>query len=166
MSNRHRRALAAPAGATAVLLVPLAALDRKMQRTGGKGIIAFELAGSKRSREILRAWGVEGRRAARRSLLLDYPFLIAYTTLNIRLTRRAAEAAPRTRVLMQLGPLIASLQVLAGACDAIENAALLKIVSRGPDADLATLARNAARGKFAGLSIGWAYFTVAALRRR
>jgi hypothetical protein len=45
--------------------------------------IPFEVAGPKRGAEILRAWGVEGQRAPRASLLLDFPFLVAYSVLNV-----------------------------------------------------------------------------------
>jgi hypothetical protein len=86
-----RDSLTGPAIATLALLVPLAVLDRRMQSAGGTGIIPFELAGPGRSDEILRAWGVDGQRSARASLLLDFPYLVAYTTLNVRLTRRASE---------------------------------------------------------------------------
>jgi len=86
--ERHR--VLAPAVATAALFVPLAQLDRRMQATGGPGIIAFELAGRERSQPILDRWGDEGRRAAFASLVLDFPFLVAYTLLNSRLSARAA----------------------------------------------------------------------------
>lgn len=81
--------LIGPAAATVGLLLPLAVLDRRMQVTGGTGIIPFELAGPERSTEIVRVWGAEGRRGARASLLLDFPFLVAYRPLNVRLTGRA-----------------------------------------------------------------------------
>jgi hypothetical protein len=134
-------------------------LNRRMQSTGGPGIIPFELAGPLGSADILRRWGAEGRRAARSSLLLDFPYLVAYTTLGVRVTRRAQEAGP----LPRLGPAVCAVQVAAGACDAIENAALLGVVSRGGDARLASVARTAARAKFAGLIVGCAYSAAALL---
>ena len=93
----NRVSLIGPAAASAALLASLAMLDRRMQATGGPGIIPFELAGPERSPEILRVWGREGRRAARASLLLDFPFLVAYTTLNVRLRASASEAAGEPR---------------------------------------------------------------------
>ena len=124
-----------------------------MRAAGGPGIIPFELAGPRRSAEILRHWGAEGQRAARASLLLDFPYLVAYTTLNVRITRRARDSAPFHR----LRPAVAGIQVAAGACDAVENAALLGVIARGGDARLASLARAAARAKFAGLVLGWVF---------
>jgi hypothetical protein len=49
------------------------------------------------------------------------------------------------------------MQIAAGACDAVENAALLGVIARGGDARLATLARNSALAKFAGLVLGWVF---------
>lgn len=160
--------LTAPAAATAALMVPLVILDRRMQATGGPGIIPFELAGPGRSEEILRRWGEEGRGAARASLLLDFPYLVAYTALNVRLTQRASDALATHRLgrLAALGRGVASVQVAAGACDAIENTALLGVVARGGDARLASLARTAARAKFAGLIAGWLYGAAALAARR
>jgi hypothetical protein len=163
-----RDSLTGPAIATLALLVPLAVLDRRMQSAGGTGIIPFELAGPGRSDEILRAWGVDGQRSARASLLLDFPYLVAYTTLNVRLTRRASERVTEDDgVQKAIASLVTALQVTAGLCDAIENAALLGVVARGGDAQLATIARSASRAKFAGLIAGWIYNgTASAWRRR
>jgi hypothetical protein len=130
-----------------------------MQAAGGPGIIPFELAGPERSAEVLRRWGTEGQRAARASLVLDFPFLVAYTTLGIRLTRRASDrlrARPAPR-LARLGPGVAAIQLAAGACDAVENTALLGVIARGGDPKLASVARRWARAKFAGLFAGWFY---------
>ena len=143
-------------------MVPLVGLERRMRATGGPGIIPFELAGPERSAEILRRWGPDGRRAARASLLLDFPYLVAYTTLGVRLTGRAQAAGP----LPRWGPAVAAIQVAAGACDAIENAALLGVVSRGGDERLASVARTAARAKFAGLVVGWLYGAAAILKQK
>ena len=164
-----RPSLTAPAAATAGLLVPLAVLDRHMQSAGGVGMIPFELAGPDRSAEILRTWGAEGQRAARASLLLDFPFLVAYTALNVRLTERACDAltAQGASPLTTIARAVAAVQVVAGVCDAVENAALLSVITREGDARLSALARSASRAKFAGLIVGWLYSAavVLALRR-
>jgi hypothetical protein len=162
-----RRPLIGPVRATAALAVPLVALDRRMMATGGPGIIPFELAGPDRSAAILEKWGAEGRRAARASLLLDFPYLVSYTALNVALMQRSSDRlrANGAPVFAALGPVVAVVQVAAGACDAIENAALLGVVARRGDARLASVARTAALTKFAGLAAGWLY-GAAALRRR
>jgi hypothetical protein len=145
--------------ASVSLLVPLSLLERRMRASGGPGIIPFELAGPDRSGEILRAWGPEGRRAARYSLLLDFPYLVAYTTLGVGLTSRAGAALARRGypALAAMAPLVASAQIAAGACDAVENTALLVVVSRGGDRRFASLARDAARTKFVALLGGLLY---------
>jgi hypothetical protein len=139
-----------------------------MQAAGGTGIIPFELAGPERSPQILRAWGPDGRRAARASLLLDFPYLVSYTTLNVRLTGRARDVfeSKGDDRLRGLAPVVKALQVTAGACDAIENAALLGVVARDGDARLASVARAAASAKFAGLMAAWLYGGAALVRRR
>jgi hypothetical protein len=154
--------------ATIGLLAPLVVLDRRMVRSGGPGIIPFELAGPRRSAEIIRAWGPEGKRAARASLLLDFPFLVAYTVLNVELTRRAGRvfAAQRQKRLESAARLVAGVQIVAGGCDAVENTALLGVVSRGGDERLASVARVAAGAKFAGLIVGWIYGAAARIARR
>jgi len=155
----NRNSLTVPACATLGLLVPLAILDRRMIAAGSSGIIRFELAGPDRGAEILRAWGVEGRRAATASLLLDFPFLVAYTTLSVRLTQRAGNLLSTTgaRALADAAPMVMAVQVGAGVCDAFENTALLVVVARGGNRRMAELARRAARMKFAGLAAGWMY---------
>jgi hypothetical protein len=156
--------LSRPVTATAALLIPLAMLDRRMQRAGGPGIIPFELAGPGRSEQILEAWGPDGRQAAQASLRLDFPFLVAYTALGVRLTGRAGDSlAARRPALAAAARPVAGIQVAAGACDAVENAALLGVVARGGDARLAALARRAACAKFAGLIVGWLYGAAAVL---
>jgi hypothetical protein len=165
----NRSSLTAPAAATVGLLVVLVVLDRRLQATGGPGIIPFELAGPHRSEKILRAWGAGGQRTARQSLLLDFPFLLSYTVLNVRLTARAgaSQSAGGAGTPKSLSRLVVAVQVAAGACDAIENAALLGVVAGGPHAKrLSSVARAAASAKFTGLMAGWVYGTVAVLGRR
>jgi hypothetical protein len=133
---------AAPAAVTIGLLVALAAIDRRLQATGGSGIIPFELAGPGGSDAILARWGDDGRRWAIASLVLDFPFLAAYTALNLVLVERLRQRAVTRgdRVLAALARPVAALQIVAGACDAVENAALLLVVARRGDRDRAALA--------------------------
>jgi hypothetical protein len=157
------------AAAVIALFVPLAVLDRRMQRTGGPGIIPFELAGTpERARRILDAWGDDGRAAARASLLLDFPFLVAYTGFNVAAVGTESERLRRAgaRRLARAGGPVAVAQVVAGACDAVENTALLGVLT-GRDERLPAVAAGFARAKFALLGVGWAYALLAlALARR
>jgi len=68
-----------------VLLLTIAlsgSLSRALRSGGGRGIVAFELAGSvDKARLIVAGWARPGRgpmRAAARSLAVDVPFLVAY----------------------------------------------------------------------------------------
>ncbi len=143
------RSLVAHGAATAALLVPLAVLDRRMQRAGGPGIIPFELAGTpERAAAVMGAWGEEGRRAARVSLLLDFPFLVAYSGFNVALAR-ALDA-----------PAWVAVAVGAGACDAVENAALLGVLDGRGGGRLPAVARAFALAKFGLLGAGWVHAAV------
>lgn len=140
-NSRMAWAVTAFVGYTAVML----RLERQMHRSGGPGIIAFELAGSaERAQRMMSAWGDDGRRAARRSLQLDFGYMATYgvlTALLIDLARR------------QLGhPAAVCLGVVpAVAGDAVEGVALLNVLA-GNDIDAnARRARRAAIFKFAVL---------------
>ncbi len=159
---RHR-ALWVLGSAGIGILTPLLALEREMMRTGGPGIIPFELAGTaERAERIMQRWGDAGAAAARRSLILDYPFLVTYATMQAVACNTASDAMRhrRRRLLVAAGLPLAWGQLAAGAFDAIENAALLAIlagrVGRAP-----ALARACATAKFSLLAAGWAYILLA-----
>ena len=142
-----------------LLLIPILALERRMRRAGGPGIIPFELAGTpERSRRIMDRWGAEGRSAARLSLMLDYPYLVTYSGLQVAASRAASQALRRrgATVLADAGRVVGAAQVAAGAFDAAENTALLGVLA-GRDGRLPALARACARAKFALLGLGWGY---------
>jgi hypothetical protein len=157
--SRRKTALWVLGAGQVLLLAPLVVLDRRMMRTGGPGIIPFELAGTpERARRIMDRWGPEGRSAARMSLLLDYPYLVTYTGLQVAACSAASKAL-RERgptLLADAGRVIAPAQVAAGAFDAVENTALLGVLA-GRSERLPAVARAAARAKFALLELGWLY---------
>jgi hypothetical protein len=146
--------------AHAALWVPMLALEWRMNRAGGAGIVPFELAGTpERSRRMMERWGDDGRRAARISLLLDYPFLVSYTGLQV------AGCAAAGRVL-PAGRYVVPTQVAAGAFDAAENTALLGVLSGHDGGALPAVARFCALAKFALLGVGWAYALAGLLASR
>ncbi len=161
---QRRRALWALGSATLAIGVPLLALEREMKRAGGPGIIPFELAGTpQRAERIMRRWGKAGQAAARRSLILDYPFLATYSALQA-FGCNAASDAMRTRDMLTLaaaGPPLAWAQLAAGGFDAAENAALLAVLA-GCGGRLPALARACANAKFVLLGAGWTYLLCAA----
>jgi hypothetical protein len=130
-----------------------------MMRTGGPGIIPFELAGStEKAQAIMARWGSEGRAAARRSLVLDFPYLVAYSGVHAIWCRIASDTLRRAgqRSAAEIGDIVIRSQMLAGACDAVENAALLGVLA-GHTKTLPRVARSFALAKFALLALGWAY---------
>jgi hypothetical protein len=145
--------------AHAALWIPMLGLERRMRRAGGAGIVPFELAGTpERARKLMERWGEEGRKAARLSLLLDYPFLVSYTGLQVAACAAAGEVLPAGRVVVPL-------QVAAGAFDAAENTALLGVLSGRDGGRLPAVARTCALAKFALLAVGQLYALAGWLRR-
>lgn len=158
--NRRRRsdliwAATASTGYTFVML----ALERQMRRAGGPGIVAFELAGNAtRAQQIMNAWGDDGRRAARRSLQLDFGYMATYGTFAALLVDYARR---------RLGhPAAVSLSVIpAVAGDAVEGVALLNVLAGNNIDDNARRARRAAIIKFVVLVAALLYTAYACIRK-
>jgi len=149
-------ALAAFTGYTWVML----SLERQMHRSGGPGIIVFELAGNaERAQRIMSAWGDDGRRAARRSLQLDFGYMVTYGTLTTLLVdyarRRLGHPAA---VCLGVAPAVAA--------DAVEGVALLKVLAGNDIERNAQRARGTAIIKFAVLVGALLYTGRAYLPRR
>jgi hypothetical protein len=139
--------------------------EAEMRRGGGPGIVGLELAGSTgRVEEILAAWGHDGRAAARRSLLIDYGVLATYAPLMVGLCQRTADRMGRRRRarLAALGPTVAAAQIVAGACDVVENTALLRVLA-GRREPLPAVATTAASLKFALLAAGGVFLAAGLL---
>ena len=156
LNSRLAWAVTAFVGYTSVMLT----LERRMHRSGGPGIIAFELAGNaERAQRIISAWGDYGRRAARRSLQLDFGYMATYGALTALLVDYA-----RRRLGHPAGVWLGV--VPAVAADALEGVALLNVLA-GNDVDVnARRARGAAIMKFLVLVGALLYTAGAFLRRR
>lgn len=138
--ERMRRLLTISGALTLVLFIALAVVDARIKANGGPGIIGLEVAGSAtRAAEILGQWGESGRTAARVSLILDYPFMIAYaiffsaacTAMGRRLRARAEAGGAVGRIARHLAtpaPWLGWAFILAAILDAIENFALLRVI--------------------------------------
>ncbi len=153
------RAVAAFGAAELALLVPLLGLERRMRRTGGPGIIPFEVAGTReRAGRIVEQWGAEGASAARASLLLDFPFLVAYSGVHANWCAMARDVLAEHDHARWAGwgDAVVASQIVAGACDAVENASLLGVLAGDVDT-LPRVARAFALAKFALLAVGWVY---------
>ena len=160
MSERvpERRLTAAAAsflGYTAMMLV----LERRMRRSGGPGISAFELAGSaSRAEDIMTRWGSDGQRAARLSLWLDFGYMATYGVLTALLVDRA-----RRRRGHPAGLPAAVLVAVAG--DAAEGVSLLRVLRGTRISVHARRAQVAALIKFAVLVGALGYAATASGRR-
>ncbi|MBV9090753.1 MAG: hypothetical protein JO044_12750 [Mycobacteriaceae bacterium] len=149
----------AAAGFAAYTLVMLV-FERRMRRSGGPGIVPFQLAGSaERAQRIMTRWGDDGQRAARWSLRLDFGYMLTYGWLTALLVDRARRRWGHPRVL-------ALAVVPAVAADAVEGVSLLKVLGSCDIAVNASRARAAARVKYlvlvaallyavSGLSTAW-----------
>jgi hypothetical protein len=106
----------------------MAPSDRRMQDTGGPGIVPFELTGGQdRADEILAEWGEDGQDAARESLWIDFSFLLAYGTFLTLLLAAVRDLARERgwRRLATIGAIAVYFGVLAAGFDAFENICLL-----------------------------------------
>ena len=166
LSARQRsRVLWLLVGASAAQLRVLLIFEREMKRTGGPGIIGFELAGSsERAREILDAWGPEGRAAARKSLVLDYVYPPTYAALQaLACDASAVGFARRHRhFLARAGAPVGWGQLAAASFDYVENSALLLVLA-GHDRRAPRVAQRAAQVKFALTSLAQAYILLAGI---
>lgn len=145
---------------SAALFLLLVVVDRQIQQSGGPGIVPFELAGStSRATEILGEWGQSGRDAARLSLWLDFPYLIAYGaffSLAVLAVRDAARRRGWDR-FARPGTAIAVLPIVAAVADAIEDIGLLLVIGGHADTPAPAVATGFALIKFAALGVSQIY---------
>ena len=148
----RRRALWILGVAMLALLAVLALVDGRIQESGGPGIIAFEVAGSpERAREIMDQWGQAGQDAARLSLWLDFPYLLAYGAFWA-LAAAAVRDSARRRGLHRLGRVggpVVAFPIAATGFDALENLGLLLILGGNRGTAAPVLAATFASAKFA-----------------
>jgi hypothetical protein len=148
-------------------LAVFAGFEQTMKRTGRAGIVAFELVGSpERARALMERWGVEGRAAARQSLLLDFVFPPTYAWFQTLACLAASDAlaARGHKRLAAAGPAVAWAQPAAAGFDYVENVSLLLVLS-GRETPFASVARRAALTKFALITVGLGYLGLAAALR-
>lgn len=155
------------AAATVVLAVELTKSGKRLQ-TGEapRGIVSLELASTvERVEAIVESWRRTrvGRGTAvdvaKRSIYLDFPFIVAYSTVLAGgcwwvagvLGRRGLPGAGGVRTLGWL-------QLAAGALDVVENAGMLIEIDRAPAGELVDwvppVVAVAARTKFTLAGVG------------
>lgn len=138
-----------------VLLVKLFAIDRELKPYT---ILHYEFAWSaEHAKRMFDAWGEPGRSAARKSLVYDLPFILAYPFLVSALTLLAARAAPGKYAL--LGVWLGGAPFVAAILDVIEDIALWRALDQfqQPPEHLLQLAAIAAGVKFLLLALSGLY---------
>jgi hypothetical protein len=147
--------------AAATLVLGVAQLpELRTMSSHGAGILDFEFVRTTaRAHEILSGWGHSGRSAARTSLWIDYGYLIAYSLLlSLGCAAVGDRFARAGRAgLARAGAVLAWAALGAGLFDAIENAALLRILSGHTGQPYPAVASVAAACKFALLAVSLAY---------
>jgi hypothetical protein len=128
----------------------------------GVGIVQFELARTAdKAARYYRELGDPGRDAARTSLYLDYPYLVLYglffAAACVVVAARAAERGMAR--LARLGRVLAVAALIGAACDAVENAALLRVLAGHTGQPWPGIAFGFASAKFA-LSLAAALFVI------
>jgi hypothetical protein len=138
----------------------------------GVGIVEFELSRTTaKASEYYGDLGDSGRDSARESLYLDYPFLVVYgffyAALCLLVAARAAERGMAG--FARWGRPLAIAGLLSAACDAVENAALLRVLAGHTDQPWPGIAFSFASTKFLLSAAVLVYVVsgfVATLRRR
>jgi hypothetical protein len=166
----RRTALILAAIATLALGVVEVEVDPHARDSGDPSIVDFEFAGTQdRVDEIRADWGESGLDAAKRSLWIDYAYIVAYGTflvLAAATTRDLAERRGWDR-MASMGLLVMTFAAAAAAFDAIEDVGLLLAVNQHGGALAPRLAQVCTILKFTLLAVTIAYLlTGLALRFR
>jgi len=152
--------------AAAWLILGLAALPSlKTISDHGTGVIELELMRTTgKAQEVLGDYGTDGRSAARTSLWLDYPYLVSYALFLALACVAISERARRLgrRRWAAVGIALAWAGLLAGVFDAVENAALLRVLAGHPEQPYPAVAYFCAVPKFV-LSAAALLYAVAGL---
>lgn len=126
------------------------------------GIVSLELAGTaEHAAAILASWGGPQREAAAFGLGLDFLFLFLYPiTISLACRIVAARVATSWPRWSLIGTAVALAVPVSVVLDAVENAALWRVLVLGPAAPWPSIAAFAAYPKFALVAIGIGYALV------
>jgi hypothetical protein len=140
--------------------IALVVIDRRLQATGGPGIIGFEFVGSRgRANEILVEWGEHGRDLATLSLWLDFAFMASYGAFFALagFATRDFARAQGLRALARAGEVAPYLAIAAALFDMSENIMLLLVLGGHGGSVAPVLATTCASCKFALITLAIAY---------
>ena len=147
----------------AALLTAMIALDQALiTEASPRGIVSFELAGNiQQALLILNAWNQKGKIYAALSLGLDYMFLVVYALfISIACVLIARKLMYRFAFLAQCGIILGWSQFAAALLDAIENAALIRIILDSQLELWSIIARWCAIVKFGIVAAGLVYILI------
>lgn len=126
------------------------------------GVVDLEFAGTQaRAREILRLWTERGvGDFLPVSLILDIPFIVAYSLGLSTLCAIATERFGRGSAAYGLGIVLTAAQWIAGGFDLLEDAALSTMVGSVVTDPWPRVAQVCALAKFALISLGAVYIVI------
>lgn len=159
----RRRLFGLSLGLTLILMVALqrAGAPLVVEGVAPHGIVSFEFAGTVAgARAMIDAWSAvpHGWQHAAFSLGLDYAFLLAYATaLALGCHLLAEKRRVRFPAFARWGRRLAAAQFVAAALDAVENAALLRLLWGATAEVWPVLAFACAAVKFVLVGLGLAY---------
>ena len=133
--SSHDKALAASVVVTVLLSVVLMGLDQALRTAAAPtGIVSFELAGNfVRSQNMLVSWDEAARVNAALSLGIDFLYLVSYSAcLSLACVRVAIGLGAGFPNLAAVGSYLGLLIYAAGALDAVENIALIRVLQGSP----------------------------------
>jgi hypothetical protein len=164
----RKRALILSGIATAVLGILLLGVDPHARDSDYPTIVDLEFAGTESEvSEIRDDWGDRGTDAAKRSLWIDFVYIVAYGSFLVLASAATRDLAVERgwRRMAAVGIAVVPFAAAAGAFDAIEDVALLLAVD-GHGGDLAPgLARVCASLKFLLLGLTIAYLVAGLVLR-
>lgn len=161
--SRQGVAFVAISGLTAAVWVVLTVANGPLRTAAApQGIISFELAAtSQRAEAILASWGPRQREAAAFGLGLDFLFLFLYpVAISLACRIVARRIGPRRPRWALAGQLIALTVPLCVVLDALENAALWRVLQLGSAGPWPMIAAICAIPKFGLVLLGLGYAVV------
>ncbi len=153
---------------TLVFMIVLNLLGASLNNPSApNGIISFELAGEVEvSKSILDSWDDKAQILASFSLGLDYLFLIVYSnTIGLGCIWAMGSFVSKGSGFLTVGLILAWGQWFAALFDAVENAALLKLLFGDLQSPYPEIAKVFAIAKFVLIALGLIYVAFSAIIR-
>lgn len=135
-------------------------IDRRLEATGGPGIVTYELSGGAgHASRILAEWGDHGRDLAALSLWLDFAFIASYAAFFAlaALATRDYARAHGLRRLAAAGAVAPFLPIAAGLFDVAEDIGLLLFLGGHGGSVAPVFATVCAGFKFGLIALAIAY---------